>query len=439
MNWPADPKLAGVIERFAGGVDLPAVRLVRQRSTATSLEDVEGRARQEVRSVLAACDLRAGPVAVGVGSRGIANLFLMVKAVVEELRVAGAEPFIVPAMGSHGGGTPAGQCEVLASYGITEAALGVPILATMDTEVIGTVDGVAVHVDHNVVAAGQAFLVARVKAHTDFSGSIESGPTKMAAIGLGKQRGALAVHNRGLDGLRQLMPEIGRYVAERLVVGALVIVENERDETAQLSGLGRREIGGDAEMSLLKTSKTLLPRLPVGDLDVLVVEQMGKDVSGTGMDPNVVGRWLVTGIEEPAPPVRCIVALGLTEASHGNSIGVGLADIITERLARRVDLAAFYTNCLTSGWPGLQRSRIPMVLPTDRDAVLAAVALYGAQPTRPLRLAWIRDTLRTQELAVSEGLWDELARRDDCELGGPAFPISFDETGEIIPLSKLLA
>lgn len=437
VDWPGNPEIPGVIERFAEGVVLPEVRLVRQRGSPSSLDDVEGVARREARRAIAAGRTHSGPLAVCVGSRGIADLHVIVRAVVDELTAAGAEPFVVPAMGSHGGGTAEGQLAVLAAYGITEDTLGIPLRATMETEIIGHVGDSPVYVDRNVVAAGQAFLVSRVKSHTDFSGTIESGPTKMAAIGLGKQRGAHAVHSRGLQGLRELMPEMGRFVTGRLVVGALAIVENQRGETASITGLAREEIGGPVESMLLERSRELLPKLPFRDLDVLVVEKMGKDVSGAGMDPNVIGRWLVTGLEEPPSPVRCVVALELTEASHGNATGVGLADIVTERLVGRIDLAALYTNGLTSGWPSLQRSRIPVVMPTDREAILAAVALFGAGPARPLRLVWIQDTLHTEALAVSEGLWGEAERRDDLEIAGHAVPIAFDEQRRIVPLASV--
>jgi hypothetical protein len=383
--------------------------------------------------------MHAGPVAVAVGSRGIANLLPIVRAVGDVLREFGAQPFVVPAMGSHGGGTAAGQVAILAAYGITEAALNVPIRATMETCVIGSLDGIPVHVDRNVIDVGQAFLVSRVKPHTDFTGPIESGPTKMAAIGLGKLAGARDIHARGALGLRDLMPRVGRYIVIHHVVGALAIIENDRKQAVQICGLRPDEIGGAREVALLDTARSLLPGLPFTDLDVLIVERLGKDLSGAGMDPNVTGRWGVTGLEEPPHSVRCIVALDLTPASEGNAIGLGLADIIPAKLLGKVDLLSVYTNALTAGWSGLRRAHIPIVVPTDRDAIMTAIALFGTAPQRPLRLIWLTDTSNTSTIAVSEALAREVPSEMDLEIEQAAQIIPFTADGHLLPLSDLHA
>jgi hypothetical protein len=437
VNWPIDPAVSDVIRRFVDGVTLPPVRLVRRVGSAPKLEDLEGATRSEMRRVLAGVMDPAGPIAVGVGSRGIAHLQTIVRCVIDELTDAGFEPFVVPAMGSHGGGTAAGQREMLASLGISTADLGVPIKATMETETLGRVGGIDVHADRHVVAAGQVFLISRVKPHTDFTGPFESGPVKMAAIGLGKQLGARAMHSRGVPGLRDLMPEVGRYVASRLVLGALAIVENADDEIAVVAGLCKDEIGGDAERRLLDQARELLPTLAFDDVDVLIVERIGKDISGTCLDPNVIGRWLVTELDDPPRRVRALVALDLTETSHGNGLGIGLADFVPHRLIDKLDLATTYVNSLTSGWAGLKRSRLPIIVPTDADAVLAAVGLYGVVPARPIRLAWIRDTLHAGELAVSEALWQEVENRPDLEIVGEVFDIPFDADGALRSLETL--
>jgi hypothetical protein len=400
------------------------------------LDDVDATARAEVRRVLAAAADPPGPIAVGVGSRGIANLAEIVGAVVGELRAAGWEPFIVPAMGSHGGGTPEGQTEVLAGYGISERTLGVPVRATMETTVIGEVDGQPVPIDRYVVEAGRAFLVSRVKPHTDFRGPIGSGPAKMAAIGMGKQVGAAALHAHGVPGLRDRMPAVGRFVASKLALGALAIVENEFDETESLTGLPGSDIGGAPEAELLERARVSLPSVPFDSIDVLVVERIGKDISGTGMDPNVIGRWLIAGLEEPEPPpVRCIVALSLTEGSHGNAFGVGLADFVTQRLADAIDSGVTYTNGLTAGWMGLARLRVPIVLPTDRDALLLAAMTSGRRPDEPLRLVWIQDTLHTRVIAASEALCAEAS--GELEVVGELFDARFDDAGSLQPLAEL--
>lgn len=416
MEWPSDPGLANVVRTLTSGVRLPRMKLLHRDLPRVAIADVEAITRRELRRLLADADGHGAPIAVGVGSRGIVHLAALVRAVVDELGRAGFAPFVVPAMGSHGGATARGQEEVLARYGIDETTMGVPVRATMETAVVGEVDGTEVRLDRHVVECGRVFLVCRIKPHTDFRGDIESGPTKMAAIGLGKQAGAQAIHALGVHGLRHLMPQIGRYVASTWLLGALAVVENPLEQTAVVRALRAEEIGGDAERSLLCLARDLMPALPVHDLDVLVIERIGKDISGTGMDPNVTRRWLVPGIDEPDARCRTIVALDLTEQSHGNAIGMGLADFVPESFARKVDLTATYMNTLTSGWAGLRRGRLPIVLPTARDAVLTALAAAGAGG-RPRRLVWIRDTLHVDRVAVSEALWDEVAAQDDATLG----------------------
>lgn len=439
-NAVADEGMGALIERLAAGIRLPRVGLVVQHSTTPTLEDVAGRARSEVRRVLAAGpgpNGDRGPIAVGVGSRGIAHLAVIVGAVVDELRAAGFEPFVVPAMGSHGGGTPEGQVEVLEDYGVSEASLGVPVRATMETRVIGDVDGVPVHLDRFVAEAGKAFLVARVKPHTDFRGPIESGPTKMAAIGLGKQAGAATLHGLGLGGLRDVMPEAGRLTARRFLLGALAIVENDADETASITGLLGAEVGGQKEMDLLDQARACLPRIPFANLDVLLVEQIGKDVSGSGMDPNVAGRWMINGLAEPTPlPVHSIVALDLTDASHGNALGMGLADFTTERLAAKIDPVKMVMNAVTSGWAAMPRSRTPIVMPDDRSALIASLASCGTKAAIEPRLVWIRDTLHTTTMAVSEVLWREVADHPELEPLVEPFELPIGADGSLRSISS---
>ncbi|WP_432824615.1 hypothetical protein [Dactylosporangium sp. CA-092794] len=432
MRWSVDDRLTGLVEQYTGGLRLPPMRRARSLRASEEVPDVAEAVSAEVRRLLAGAggDGGGAPIAVGVGSRGIAGIALIVRTVVAELAAAGFAPFVVPAMGSHGGATAPGQAEVLAGYGITEEYLGVPIRATMDTVVIGEVGGVPVHLDRNVAEAGRALLVARIKPHTDFHGPIESGAAKMAAIGLGKRAGAQAIHRLGVPGLRDVMPRIGRYIAARVLLGALTVVENEFDRTGVVRALRPEEIGAAGESELLELARAGLPRLPAGDLDVLVVDRMGKDVSGVGLDPNVTGRWLVNGVPEPpGRQIRSLAVLSLSEASHGNAIGVGLADFVPARLVEQVDVEQSYVNVLTAGWAGLGRGRLPMVLPTDRDAVTTAVMASGRHD-RP-RIVWIRDTLHTRVCAVSEALWPEIGADAELELFGPAFPLPFDDTGRL--------
>ena len=320
--------------------------------------------------------------------------------------------------------------EVLASYGIDANTMGVPVRATMETRVMGVVEGLPVHVEATVAAAGTAFLIARIKPHTDFRGPVESGLAKMATIGLGKQSGAQIIHSAGIHGLRELMPAAARQLAgSGLFLGGLGIVENQRDETALIQGLTGDEFAGPVEEALLVRARELMPRLPFEMLDVLVVDQMGKDVSGTGMDTNVLNRNRIVGEPEPGGlAIAAIVVLDLTEASHGNAMGIGLADFTVERVLRKLDLAALYTNALTAGVVGFERGQLPIVLPSDRDAILAAIAGRGRPAGTPLRLAWITDTLHTETIAVSPALWDEAASNPELEqISSPcAMPVAAD-------------
>ena len=422
------------LERLAGrlleGIEPPPVALVRQRLDAPVLADVEAAARREVRRALAGVAPR--PVAVGIGSRGIAGIGRIAGAAVEALRELGFDPFVVPAMGSHGAATAEGQAELLAGYGIDRAL----VRATMETEVVGEVDGVPLHVDCRVVEAGAVFVVNRVKPHTSFHGPVESGLAKMCAVGLGKQAGARHMHSAGLAGLRRRVPAAARLLAELgLLVGGLAIVENQRDETALVRGLTAAEVGAGAETALLDEARRLMPRIPFDDLDVLVIERIGKDVSGAGIDTNVVRRLRVVGQAEPEPGrVTAIVALDLTDASHGNAMGIGTADFTTARLLARVDLEALYTNALTAGVIGIQRMAIPCVMPTDLAAICAAISCRGRDT--PLRLAWIADTLHTELLGVSPALLEEALGRADLEVLRDPAPMPFDAAGRLRPLAS---
>jgi hypothetical protein len=424
---PGLEKLAG---RLLEGVMPPAVGLVRQTIEPPVIDDLESAVRREVGRALEGVTPRR--VAVGIGSRGIANLGTIVAAVLDELRRLGFEPVVVPAMGSHGAATAEGQADLLAGYGIDRSL----IQATMDTEVIGEVDGLPVHVDRNVVEAGAVFLVNRIKPHTSFRGRVESGLAKMCAIGLGKQAGAAVMHSRGPAGLRDLIPAAAQLAARRgLLLGGLAILENQHDGTADVKGLRAEEVGGEAESALLELARSLMPRIPFKDLDVLVIDQMGKNVSGAGMDTNVVGRLRVVGQPEPEPKaVTAIVALDLTEASHGNAMGIGTADFTTVRVLAKMDFESTYANGLTAGVIGLRRVALPYVMPTDLAAVCGAIASRGRDG--PLRLAWITDTLHTEVLGASPALVEEARQRDDLEIVGEPEPMPFDAEGRLRPLSR---
>jgi hypothetical protein len=433
---PGPDSLAALTGQLLAAHKVPRVGLMRQIFEAPVESDPEGAAEREVAAVLRAAGRAPGPVAVGVGSRGVANLEALVRGAVRALRAAGWEPFIVPAMGSHGSATAEGQAQVLAGYGVTEARVGAPVRASMATRVVGELDGLPIHTDALAAQAGAVFLVARVKPHTDFRGRWESGLAKMAAIGLGKQAGAQVIHSAGVPGLRDLMPRAARLLAEGgLLLGGLAVVENQRDQTALVRGVPAAGIAAEPEATLLERARELMPRLPFDRLDVLVVDRMGKEVSGTGLDTNVLNRMRIVGEPEPEGlHIAAIAVLDLTAASHGNAIGVGLADFIPERLRRKIDVGATYANSLTAGIVGLERAKLPMTLPTDRDAVLAAIAARGRPAGVPLELAWISDTLHTEVLGVSEALWELAVGRADLQQVAEPRPMPFGPDGALAPL-----
>src|ERR687893_1862160 len=322
------------IEEILRGVELPRVAFVEQTSgTPPELGDIRGAVREALREV----DLPAGSVAVGVGSRGVARIDEVTAALVEVLKEAGAEPFVVPAMGSHGASNAEGQAEVLRHLGVSEESVGCPIRATMETVLVGeTPAGVPVYVDKNAYEADAIVVVNRVKPHTAFRGTVESGPTKMLAIGLGKQKGAHAIHFAGWGEIHRTIPQAAGVMVEtgRFAFG-LAVVENADEEPCRVAAIpaGRFE---EAEAPLLEEAKRNLLRLPFGALDVLVVDEIGKNISGDGADPNVTGRF-PTPYATGGPEVGRMVFLALTEETGGNANGVGMADVVSECLASGMD------------------------------------------------------------------------------------------------------
>jgi hypothetical protein len=373
-------------------------------------------------------------IAVTAGSRGIHDLVPVVRAAVEWLLAAGAAPFVVPAMGSHGGATADGQREMLAGLGITPASVGCPIEATMETVVVGKLDdGTPVHHDAIAAAADGVLVINRVKPHTDFHGPIESGLAKILAIGLGNHAGAAALHAGGIPSLGGNIEAAARtVVAEGKILGGLAILENALEHTAAVEFVPADGIAGAAEHALLQRAGSLLGRLPFDALDVLVVDELGKDKSGAGMDTNVIGRCWVHGIPEfESPTIAAISVHALSEASHGNASGLGLADVMPASLLEQIDLRASYVNALTSGAGGARRSRLPMVMEDDEAAVLAAITMCGRRDWSELRLARIKDTLSPHELLVTPALLAEAGDRFDLEITGAAGDLTIE--GKLAP------
>ncbi len=412
------------IEDLLIDIPLPMLYRVQQRWNSQPVADIDTTVRAQLDAVGLRPHITPGMrVAVTAGSRGIRNIVPIMRTSVAWLRAAGAQPFLVPAMGSHGGATATGQVRLLADLGITEESIGCPIQSTMEVVELGTLaDGTPVFMDRYAAEADGVLVINRIKPHTSFKAEIESGLAKMCAVGLGKQRGAEMVHRRGVYGLRTLLVPMARMVVERgRVLAGLAILEDARDDTAALVALPPADIGGPGEAALLEQSKALLPRLPFDQLDVLVVDEIGKNISGTGVDTNVIGRLRIPGEPEPVSPrIHVIVALDLTDASHGNATGIGLVDIIPARLAQKIDFHATYINNLTSGLIGLRRGVLPITLPTARAAIAAALQMCGQPDVSAIRLVRIPNTLLLEELHVSAALLPEVATNPQLTILGTA-------------------
>ena len=373
-------------------------------------------------------------IAVGAGSRGISRYAEVVAAVVATLREAGAHPFIVPAMGSHGGATATGQLAVLRDWGIDEAAMGCPVISSMHVVALGhTPAGVPVFCDAAAYASDGIIVVNRVKPHTDFHGATESGLTKMLAIGLGKREGAEAIHRRGAAGLREDLPAVAAAQVRRApVLGGVAIIEDGAHAVSEVVALPATAIAR-AEPALLDRARAMAPALPFAAADVLVVDWMGKDISGTGMDTTVIGRRAIDGEPEPETPrIGTIAALRLTPASHGNAAGIGLADVVSRTLAAAMDAAATGVNVATSGFP--RRGVVPAVADDDRHTLMVALQRAGVAPTA-VRLARISDTLSLEQLLVSAALLDEVCARPGVVRCGEACAPLFDAAGRLTDLA----
>jgi|SRR5581483_6097344 hypothetical protein len=408
-------------------LELPRVARIRQRFARERIDDVGRAVREAIDALGDRPRLQPGArIAITAGSRGIAQIPAILAAIVASLRARGAEPFIVPAMGSHGGATADGQREVLAGYGITPEATGAPIQASMEVVEVGrTPRGVPVYLDRLAYEADGIVVCGRVKAHTAFKAPIESGLCKMLAVGLGKQQGAETMHAAGLA---QTIPQAAQVALETgKVAFGVAIVENAADEPYRIVAVPPERFH-ETDRELLRLSNSLLPRIPFDYLDVLIVDWIGKNLSGSGMDPNVIGMWRRLGGER-IPDYRRIVVRDLTPESHGNAIGIGWADFTTRRLVDAIDYHAMYTNCLTANAPDV--ARVPMTMATDREAIEAAIKT--ATPAGPVRLARIHSTLRLEELYVSEALLPEVEANPALELLEPPAPMEFDAAGRLGP------
>jgi hypothetical protein len=403
---------------------------IRQRFGRRGLADPVASLREQLGRV----DDRIRPggrIAIAVGSRGISNIAAIVKAVSDYVRGKDAHPFIVPAMGSHGGATADGQRDVLASYGVSEATIGSPVRATMDViELPGDGLPIRVFMDRHAYESDGVILINRIKPHTDYHGEYESGLMKMALIGLGKLEGALAVHDLGVAGLRDFIgPGASRVLASGRILAGVACVEDAHHETMIVEVLKADEIARE-EPRLLGVARNNMPHLPVNAVDVLVVDRMGKDISGVGIDPNITGRIGVNGQCDPAAPViNAVMVCDLTDVSHGNAIGVGLADVITRRLFDKIDFAVTHRNVVASSF--LERGKIPVFAETDREGFEMALRSCGRLPDDGARVIRILDTLHLEEMFVSPAVLGMLRDHPQTEAIGPPVEL-FDERGMMV-------
>jgi hypothetical protein len=411
-------------------VALPEVHRVRlTQPTAPAVADIAGAVRDALAgsAELAALRPRAS-VAIAVGSRGIADLATLVKASVAWLRAQRLEPFIVPAMGSHGGATAPGQRAVLAKLGIDEERVGAPVRATMDTVELGrTADGIPCRFDAEAARADAILVIARVKSHTSFDRPIESGLCKMLAVGLGKQAGAVNVHRLGPKGFTETIPALaGIALARAPIACGLAVVESAAHRLVAVEAVAPAAFAATDER-LLVLAKSLLARLPFRQLDALLVEEIGKEISGSGMDYAVTGRTDLRGIPNPDHIlVSKLAVLRLTEATHGNAIGIGLADYMPRQAANAIDLKSMYENAITAAIG--EKARLPIVLPTERATVQALVATSWAMDVGRCRYCQIKNTLDLDEVLVSRPLLAEL------DADAPAEPLRFDDDGRLLTL-----
>jgi hypothetical protein len=424
--------------------DLPRLIPVHHHFAQAPGVDVPLTIESELESKLSDSPLRPGArIAVAVGSRGITDLRQIVAVVVQWLRKRGAIPFIVPAMGSHGGATAAGQAEILAGYGVSEAALGVPVRASMQVELLGrTADGVEVYFSTEALAADGIVVINRVKPHTDFTAHIGSGILKMTCIGLGKHAGASTVHAAAMSlGYERVIRSVARRIIERApMLAAVAILEGPRHETAKIAVLQPAEIE-PREEQLYAEARSLMPRLPFDEIDLLIVDRMGKNISGTGMDPNIIGRgahgYSTLFSDQRAatpglPVIRRIFVRELTPESHGNAIGIGLADFTTRRLIEAMDRRATSINALTA--LSLHLAKTPMYFDTDREAIEEALLSACLPETGTARVVRIADTLSLEKVEVSEAYTGEFSQKPQIEPLAASHEMVFDQCGNLLPL-----
>ena len=413
---------------------LPRIFKIRQKIDPPRLENIEKRVEELLDQFRLPEKVKRGErIGITAGSRGIKDKPRVLKTIISRLKDLGASPFIVPCMGSHGNGTAEGQREMLESLGITEKSMGAPILSSIEVEEIGrTRFGTPVYADKNMCGADKIIVVNRIKLHTDFKGEIESGVVKMMVIGMAKPKGALMVHRLTIkNGFPPVIAEIAPIILKKLpIFFGIGIIENQYDETAMIELLKPGEMI-EKEKVLLKKATELMPTLPFDQIDILIIDEMGKNISGAGMDTNVIGRNnFIAGTKPERPNITRIFVRDLTEESHGNAAGIGMAEYATKRLVDKVDLPSTYLNSITGMIP--DNARIPIAFEKDREALSIAHYNSGVFDPEDLRILWIKNTLHLEYLYASEALLKESRSNPSLEIQSEPFDFPFDGSGNLV-------
>jgi hypothetical protein len=417
-------------------MDFPDMIRLRQTFDRTKVADIAGSVQAELKKLALEKRVRKGQrIALTGGSRGITNIALILKSVADYVKSLGAMPFIFPAMGSHGGATAEGQTAMLDHYHVTEAFTGAPVLSSMEAvEISKTRDGVPVFIDKNAFEADGIIVINRIKPHTKFKAPIESGLMKMMAIGMGKQQGAEYYHKAAIQyTFPKIIIDAGREVLRKApILCGLGLVENGYDQTAVIAALLPEELE-EREKELLVMAKAMMPRLPFNEIDLLIIDEMGKEISGTGIDPNVTGRNRdILGVFPHPVNVKRLFVGDLTPYSNGNANGIGFADVTTQRLVDKIDRASTYMNCITA--ISLEKAAIPMHFETDRECIEVALGSIGLIHPKRSRIVRIKNTLQLDEVEVSDIYMDEIHRRPDLEILEGPHPLSVDVRGDLVPL-----
>ncbi len=427
-----------MVSELLKDVQLPRMVKVRQLLPRDSIsgEEVPGVIHDLLQPEKFSGKIRPGMrICITCGSRGMANLAQIIHSIADFCREWGAEPFVIPAMGSHGGATAQGQLDVLESLGVTEKSVGCPILSSMDTVVVGhSPEGLEVRIDKYAAEADGIIVFGRIKAHTAFHGPYESGIMKMMTIGMGKQQGAESCHSTGFKHMAYLVPTFGRIILQNApILFAVATLENAFDETRRLVALAPEEIDTE-EPKLLLEAKATMQRILFPDCDVLVVDEVGKNISGEGMDPNVTGTFATPyasgGIQAQK---RCV--LSLTEETHGNFHGLGMVDAISDRVFRELDFDITYPNTITS--TVLSFSKIPLVMKNDRETLQLCVKTCVEVDKKKIRMIRIKNSLDVEYIYISEAMLEEARANPELEIVGEPEEIPFDEAGNIVGLRRL--